>query len=121
LPTVIETPEVGPELAQAMSTLQNLDLFQRASLYLADVKDPDAIWIYVQGWDQKLSHFERRYAAKVHELAIVAALRGDTQPLDRFNATAHLAWLQKIEGSSGVAAVLHLVGDENENFRVYSK
>lgn len=112
---------VEPRLEQAMDTLRHLDLFHGVELYLADPQDRDALWQYARGYPSHASQFERRYAARAYEHAVLDALHGDRRRLETFNTRPKLALLHELRDESGVLAVLLLRGNELENFRAYSE
>ena len=109
-------PASTAKLDALMRTLENLDFVAQAALFVADPSDADALWRYEADWKQKGGRFERIFAAKRIEQAALRSLHGEPGAIAASNAEPSFTWLSLV----GERAVLVLMGNETENFRLYS-
>jgi hypothetical protein len=109
-------PASTAELDALMRTLDNLDFVSGAQLYLADERDPAALWRYERNWDGGDARFERIFASKRLEKAAAGVLHGERAGLEAENRSPAFVWAARV----GSRAVLVIHGNERENFRLYS-
>ncbi len=116
------SPAVPPTLDQLLLTLNNLDFVHDATLYLPDAGDPDALWQYRRGWNEKNpSRFERIFATRSREQAAREALDGEPAGVEAFNAQDLFQWLEMVPVTQKTRAVVRIQASPEQNFRDYEK
>ena len=114
---------VPPKLYEYIKALRDLTAFGEATLYLPDPVDADIMWGYTT-WRGKYDNadgFARFYAVKAFEKAMLQAVHGKPEALDKINANAILEYYGLLSSAEGKPlGVLRLDGQFGEDYRSYA-
>lgn len=112
---------VPRELFDLIRTLDELSFIRTTTLYLPDSGDGSAFWQYTTRASYRHDDgFNRSFAARDYENAIVNGFKGNRQSLDQLNEETGFIWYSTVKNNRGVpVGVLRIVGNSRENFREY--
>ncbi len=114
--------DVPKDLYDIVKAIDNLDFVARTTLYVADPKEPTAMWGFT-AWRDCYSNadgFARFYVAKDFEKAMRKAVDGDPADLQGINARNEFTWYKNLAGvDNKPRAVIRIDGNSRESFREY--
>lgn len=113
--------DVPEKIHAFISSLDQMSIVCRTTLYLPDPEDESSMWGYTSWREyQKKDGFARFFVAKDFEVAMVQAVRGKPEALNKLNGQNEFLWFHLLVGKDGTPiAVVRVDGNKSENFREY--
>lgn len=113
--------DVPEKIHALISSLDNMSIVCRTTLYLPDPEDESSMWGYTSWREyQKKEGFSRFFVAKDFEVAMAQAIHGKPAALDELNGQNEFLWFHLLVGKDGTPiAVVRVDGNKSENFREY--